>query len=346
MNNPKQNLINHSATIIEAMRQMNEESLTLTLFVLNDKDELIGTLTDGDIRRGLVSGKKITDLVSIFMREDFCAINHDYSIFQFREMKKNDIRLLPELDAHNHIIKIHDLHRRKSILPLECIIMAGGRGERLRPLTDAKPKPMLMLGNKPILEHNIDRLIKYGIEKFYISINYLGDQIRDYFGDGSNKGISIEYIEEDKPLGTIGAMSLVDSFGTDHILLMNSDVFTNINYEELYIETLKNEAEMGIASIPYTVSIPFAIFEKEENEIKSIREKPKQTHYANAGIYIFKKEWVNVIPKNSYYDTPELISEILKSGKKVIENPIVGYWIDIGRLDDYQRAQEIAKHID
>jgi dTDP-glucose pyrophosphorylase len=346
MNNPKQNLINHSATIIDAMRQMNEESLTLTLFVLNDKDELIGTLTDGDIRRGLVSGKKITDLVSIFMREDFCAINHDYSIYQFREMKKNDIRLLPELDEHNHIVKIHDLHRRKSILPLECIIMAGGRGERLRPLTDTKPKPMLMLGNRPILEHNIDRLIIYGIEKFYISINYLGDQIRDYFGDGSKKGISIEYIEEDRPLGTIGAMSLVDSFGTDHILLMNSDVFTNINYEELYIETIKNKAEMGIASIPYTVSIPFAIFEKEENEIKSIREKPKQTHYANAGIYIFKKEWVSAIPKNSYFDTPELIAEILKSGKKVIENPIVGYWIDIGRLDDYQRAQEIAKHID
>jgi len=223
--------------------------------------------------------------------------------------------------------------------------MAGGRGERLRPLTDDTPKPMLEIGGKPILEHNIDQLISYGIEKIYITILYLGQQIMDYFGDGSAKGISIEYIWEDKPLGTAGALTLIKNIETKYIVLMNSDLFTDVDIEDLFLSINQNEADMGIASVLHTVKIPYGIFDEEDQKIRSIREKPVFTHYANAGVYILRKELIQYIPQNSFYDITDLIEGLLKMGMVIIQNPIVGYWIDIGKHDDYQRAQEIAKHL-
>lgn len=339
-------IINHNASALEAMEVINSLVYSLTLFVCDDNGKLIGTLTDGDIRRGLLKGNNVTQSVTDYMSVKFHFIRQNGShVEQIMSLRKKGIELVPVLDDLNTIVRIYDLKYRKSVLPLECVIMAGGRGERLKPLTDTIPKPMLELGGKPIIEHNIDRLIQYGIEKIYISINYLGEQICNYFGDGSTKGISIEYIQEDIPLGTAGALSMINSFDTEYILLMNSDLFTNVNFEELYIETLNSNAEMGISSIPYIVNIPYAIFEREDNVIKSFKEKPNHTHYANAGIYLFKNKWVESIPKNTFYNMTDLISEILKLEKKIIHEPIVGYWIDIGKPDDYIRAKEIADHI-
>ena len=161
--------------------------------------------------------------------------------------------ILPVLDKNKKIVRILDLEKIKSILPLECVIMAGGRGKRLSPLTDNVPKPMLPLNGKPILEYNIDRLIQFGIKKIYISVKYLGEKIQEYFGDGSQKGIIIEYIWEKKPLGTGGALSLINEFKTENVLLMNSDLFTDVNFEDFYLSYIKSSADMAVCSTEYKV---------------------------------------------------------------------------------------------
>jgi NDP-sugar pyrophosphorylase family protein len=204
---------------------------------------------------------------------------------------------------------------------------------------------MLPLGNKPIIEHNIDRLISFGIETITISVRYLSDQIINYFGDGIAKGISINYIEEDAPLGTIGCLAQIDKIDQQDILVLNSDVFTNIDFEDFYIAFENANADMAVASIPYSVDIPYAIMELNDICITSFEEKPKNTYYANAGIYLFKKECVDLIPKNTFFNATDLMNIIMSTNGKLIHSPITGYWIDIGKHDDYNKAKEIIRHL-
>jgi NDP-sugar pyrophosphorylase family protein len=224
--------------------------------------------------------------------------------------------------------------------------MAGGRGERLKPLTDTLPKPLLKVGDSPIIEHNINRLINYGIEDIWISIKYLGESIKDYFGNGKAKSININYIEEDKALGTIGALSLLDNLLQDHVLIMNSDLLTNINFEEFFLFYLEHDADIAVACIPYQVNVPYAVMETEGNFVKKLREKPTYTHFSNAGIYIIKKNIIDLIPNNSFYNATDLMEQVINSGGKVAAYPLIGYWLDIGRHDDYIKAQEDINHIE
>ncbi|MDA3894011.1 MAG: nucleotidyltransferase family protein [Salinivirgaceae bacterium] len=337
-------IINESDNVRHAMKRLLDIPRALTLFVVDKNEKLIGTLTDGDIRRGFVSGLSLEDTVNKFMFKDFACLTRLSDMSEVKTLRKRGVKLLPVIDEKHRISKVYDLTKLKSILPLVAVIMAGGKGKRLKPITDSIPKPMIKLGNKPIIEHNIDRLISYGIETIYISVNYKKEQIMDYFGDGKNKGISIRYIEEDKPLGTIGALSLVEQFESD-VLLSNSDLFTNIDYEDLYLNYLKKDADMAIASIPYTVNIPYAIFEEENNKIKGFKEKPSNTHFANAGIYIIKNSLLKYIPKNQFYNTTDLMEACITNKKTIIHNPIIGYWIDIGKMDDLKKAELIAKHL-
>lgn len=339
------NLIDENASIIEALKKLNDGHSSLTLFVLDKNQKMVGTVTDGDIRRKLISGLELDEAVSKFMSTKFYYIQEGYSVEHVKNIRNNDIRLLPLLDEEMRILKIYDLQKRKNILPLECIIMAGGRGERLRPLTDKIPKPMLPLGGKPIIEHNIDRLISFGIESIYISVKYLGQQITDYFGDGASKDIDIRYIHEEQPLGTAGALSLIENYKFEYVLLMNGDLFTDVDIEDLFLNVIERNAYMGIASIPYTVKIPYAVFDENEKQINGFIEKPIYTKYANAGIYIFKRELIDLIPKNTFFNITDLMDVIIKKNLKVIHNPIIGYWIDIGQTQDYLNAQEIVKHI-
>jgi dTDP-glucose pyrophosphorylase len=347
MINFKQNLISHAAGIIDAMHQLDGIPDTLTLFILDDDEKLIGTLTDGDIRRGFIKGLDLKGRVRDFMITKYrTTIKNELSIRDFKAARDFGIRLLPELDEQGLITRVHDLSRRKSNLPLECMIMAGGRGERLRPLTDATPKPMLPLGGKPILDHNIDRLVSFGVEKIYISLRYLGQQIIDYFGDGSAKGIEIEYIWEDQPLGTAGALSLLKSVGSEYMILMNSDLLTDVDFEELYLQVIDRQADVGVASVTHTVKVPYGIFEEENQQIYGLKEKPVFTNYANAGIYILKSELISRVPKDTFYDITDLMDVLISEKRLLIHNPIYGYWIDIGQHQDYENAQEIMKHLD
>lgn len=339
------NLIHYQSDVILALKKLNDLPLTLTLFVIDDEKRLLGTTTDGDIRRGFIRGLQLTDRISAFMKTDFHAAFNTISINEFKKAKELGVKLLPVLDENKRIVKVINITKRKSNLPLEAIIMAGGRGERLLPLTSNKPKPMLDLGGKPIIEHNINRLISFGIEKIYISVNYLGQQIVDFFGDGSSKGISIEYIREDKPLGTAGALSLLRKFNSEYLLLMNSDLFTDADFEDLYFQVINNNAELGVASVPYTVKVPYGIFVEDAKNITELKEKPVFTNYANAGIYILHKNLLNLIPPNKFFDITDLMNLMIAQKRKLIHNPIVGYWIDIGQPQDYENAREIVKHL-
>ena len=344
MTNIEKYLVRDNTSCLEALIKLDKLDTYQTLFVIDNNDKLVGTLTDGDIRRGLINGLKLDSPSIQFCFRDFSFISGDISVSTIRKLKEAGKIVFPKLSKDGQIEKIYDLSRIKSILPLHAVIMAGGRGERLRPLTDAVPKPMLLLGNKPIIEHNIDRLISYGIEKITISVRYLSEQIINYFGDGSAKGIVIEYIEETEPLGTIGCLSKINKFEKD-ILVLNSDVFTNIDFENFYIDFEKNNADMAVATIPYSVDIPYAIMELENNIVKSFLEKPKNTYYANAGIYIIKKENVKFIPDNYFFNATDLMDCIISNNLKLIHSPITGYWIDIGKHDDYNKAKEIIHHI-
>jgi putative nucleoside diphosphate sugar pyrophosphorylase len=224
--------------------------------------------------------------------------------------------------------------------------MAGGRGKRLSPLTDTVPKPMLPLGGKPIIEYNINRLISFGIKKIFISVKYLGQQIVDYFGDGSQKGISIEYIWEDEPLGTAGALALINHLSSEHILLMNSDLFTNVNFESLYLKLIQEGADMSVASTEYKVDVPYAVFETEGSRVTNFKEKPSFIYHSNAGIYILKRSLISKIHKGQYCDITDVMEQLVTEGGKLVYDPIIGYWIDIGKTIDYERAKDFIKHLE
>ena len=342
-------LINKDASLIEALEKLNlvKNYINLTLFVQDQKKKIIGTLTDGDIRRSLVVNKNFNLKIEDVCNKNFKYIIDNYDYQDLESFRAKNINLLPVLNKNKTLKEVLDLDKVKSILPVECVIMAGGRGKRLSPMTDKVPKPMLLLGNKPIIEYNIDRIISFGIKKIYISVKYLGDQIKSYFGDGSSKGIEIKYVYEDKPLGTAGSLSLINKFNKEHILLMNSDLFTNVDFNKMYKSLLSNNADMVVASTEYKVDIPYAVFNNNSNyQVLGFKEKPSFSYHSNAGIYIFNKKWISSIPKNTFFDITNLMDLILAKNKKIVHEPILGYWVDIGSPSDYINAQELIKHFD
>lgn len=338
------------STILEALKKLNRilyaiDISSLILFVTDKENAVIGSMTDGDIRRSLVEETDLKTKAKDICNKNFSFEYESEGFLDLSRYRKRQLNILPILDSDKKLVRIIDLKKTRSILPLECMIMAGGRGKRLSPLTDSVPKPMLPLGDKPIIEHNIDRLISFGIQKIYISVKYLGEQIKDYFGDGSSKGISIEYIWEEEPLGTAGALALVDHFQTENVLLMNSDLFTNVDFEDLYLDMISNEAQMAVASTEYKVDVPYAVFETDKERVTAFKEKPSYIYHSNAGIYILNKALIELIPKNEFYDITTLMESLVQNGGKLIHSPIIGFWIDIGKPVDYKQAQELVKHL-
>ena len=340
-------LINENKTIHQALEKLNSlrDISRLILFVIKNDGSVLGSLTDGDIRRSLADKANLLIKVGDICNRNFLYEDVKKEFLQLSSFRKKNIQILPILDKNKKIVRILDLEKIKSILPLECMIMAGGRGKRLSPLTDNVPKPMLPLNGKPILEHNIDRLIEFGIKKIYISVKYLGEKIQEYFGDGSQKGIIIEYIWEEKPLGTGGALTLVDEFLTENVLLMNSDLFTDVNFEDLYLNHIKSKSDMVVSSTEYKVDIPFAVLDTNLTQVTDFKEKPSYIYHSNAGVYILKKKLISEIPKNKFYNITDLMNNLVKRGGKLIHYPIKGFWIDIGSPTDYIQAQELIKHL-
>ena len=340
-------LISKTTTLFEALVTINSlPPDPLVLFVLNEEGQMVGTLTDGDFRRALISGVSIDDRVEAAMHRNFNFINIEdsknvKSILRQKEMK---MKLVPILDNERHIIDVLNLERFKSILPVDAVLMAGGKGERLRPLTEKTPKPLLPVGDKAIIDHNIDHLISYGIKHISVTVNYLKEQIEQHFMEPRN-GVQIQTVREPKYLGTIGSIKYVPQFFNDTILLMNSDLFTNIDYEDFYLHFQQNDAEMSIAAIPYNISIPYGILKLDGRNVLGLLEKPKYNYYANAGIYLIKRNALEEIPDNTFFNATDLIEKLITKGCKVIRYPLNGTWIDIGNPQEYQKAQDLVKHI-
>lgn len=346
MNNYKKHLISSKSTIREALIRLDVLSVDAILFVIDTYGKLIGALTDGDVRRGLIKGytvdHKIEEIIQRspkFIRKGECNISKTIA---FRE---DMLKVIPILDEDDKVVNIINFRETRSYLPIDAVIMAGGRGQRLSPITDTIPKPLLRVGDKPIIEHNLDRLALYGITDFWVSINYLGHQIKDFFKSGEDKGINIIYVNEDRPLGTIGAVSSIDDFKHDYVLITNSDILTNIDYEHFFLDFIEKNADMSIVSIPYQVNIPYAVFELSATQVVSFKEKPTYTYYSNGGIYLVKKSVLELLPNNTFYNTTDLMDDLIVKGMKVCSYPLMGYWIDIGNPEEYARAQHDIQKI-
>lgn len=341
-------IILNSFTILDALNRINNiHEGPLVLFVVDSENKVIGSLTDGDIRRALIKGISVTETVEKAVHRNFNFlrknVNDDVkNIHIQRELK---MKLVPVLDENNQIYEIINLEKYKTLLPVDAVLMAGGKGERLRPLTEKTPKPLIKVGEKCIIDYNIDSLISYGIKNIFVTVNYLGEQLEEHFKEKRDGGIKINTVKEPKYLGTIGSIKFVVSFYNDTILVMNSDLFTNIDYEDFYLHFKEHDADMSVAAVPYIVKVPYGVFNLEGRNIKGVTEKPTISYYANAGIYLIKKELLKLIPENKFYNATDFMSSLINNNYKVIRYPISGYWIDIGQHDELERAKEIAKHI-
>ncbi len=344
--NIKNHIIQKNQSARDALAILNkvEGTKSLTLFVL-DQNKLVGTITDGDIRRGLLNNFEISHSIDRFMNKDFKFLTKiNNQLETLKKLRKDGFKLIPIINSKNNLIEIIDLSKTVTKLPISAVLMAGGKGTRLRPLTDNIPKPMLSIGGKPLIEHNINRLKKFGINEFFISVNYLKNYIMDYFEDGSSRDISIKYLIEDKPLGTIGSLSLIDKIKNRDLLLMNADILTDLNYEVFYQNFLKSNSKMMVATIPYNVNIPYAIIKSKNDFVNDFEEKPTYTYHSNGGIYLLKKDVKNKIPKNRFYNATDLM-KLLINKKQLGKFSHKGFWLDIGNPKDFYQSQEDIKFL-
>lgn len=341
-----QHIIEGNRAILEALKKIDAlKNENLTLFVVNN-GKAVGSLTDGDIRRYLLKGGDLTDNASSAMHTNFSfiSIEEQNIVTALRKLRARNIMLVPVLDTEGYIKNIFDLKNYRSYLPIDAVLVAGGKGERLRPLTEKIPKPLIKVGDKCIIDYNIDRLLSYGLNHISVTINYLGEQIEEHFRE-ERDGVKIHTVREPKFLGTIGSIKFVDTFHHDTVLVMNSDLFTNIDYEDFYLDFSQKNADMSVAAVPYVVKIPYGVFNLDGGEIRGVTEKPTYSYYANAGIYLIKKEWLNLIPEDEFFNATDFMDKLIQTGHKVIRYPISGYWLDIGQHDELARAREMVKHI-
>lgn len=343
-------IIHQGETLLSALKQINKLVMPdpLVLFVVDEQERMVGTLTDGDSRRALIAGVSVNDTIDRVMHRNFNALTEgwDYDVRHIHEQKTKKMRLVPILDSERHIIDIINLERYKTKLPIDAVVMAGGKGERLRPLTEKIPKPLLKVGEKCIIDYNIDSLINCGVEHISVTVNYLAEQLEQHFSKPRD-GILVQTVREPRFLGTMGAVQFIPQFHRNTILLMNSDLFTNIDFEEFFLHYEENEADMSCVAVPYTISVPYGIFEiHDKRNIQGILEKPTYNYYANAGIYLIRREMVErYVPRDQFFNATDFMEKLISEGRKVIRYPLTGYWIDIGNHQEYQKANDLVKHL-
>lgn len=321
-------LIKSDATLLNALEAINSIGGmdALTLFVVDEKNCVIGSLTDGDIRRGLINGESLESSVLKIVNKLFTYIRvTQCDVKTIHIAKEKGIELLPVLDNDMKIVDVVNLRQQRTRLPIDAVLMAGGKGVRLRPLTETTPKPLLPVGGKPIIDYNIDSLMENGIKHISVTVNYLHEQLEEHFSNPVN-GVQIDCIKEPQFLGTMGATQFVTKFYNDVVLVMNSDLFTNIDYEDFYLHFMEHNADMSVAAVPYSISVPYGIFELEGRNIKGVKEKPVYNYFANAGIYLIKRELLENMPKNTFYNATDLMNDAVAAGKTlfVIRLPAIG----------------------
>lgn len=344
----RQLLIERNSDIRTAMERLNKlgrHASHNTLLVVDDDGKLVGSLNDGDIRRAFLKGASMDSTVG-----EACKSNPivapmgmpDRSMRQLLELNKID--LLPVVDGETHLVGVKRRGRPRGDRkkgPL-ALIMAGGEGRRLRPLTEKTPKPMLQVGGKPILETIIESLVKAGFGKTIINIRYHGDQITSYFGDGKDFNMEIEYVEEQKPMGTAGSLGLIDrrSVPRSPFLVINGDLLTTLNFKSFRDFHIAAKFDFTLCGRPYKVQIPFGYPVIDGDRVTEFREKPEFTHLVNSGIYCLSPEVIEYVPANEYFDMPDLIRRVLESKKRVGVFPLAEEFHEIGRPESYSVAEE------
>ena len=335
-------LLPPTATIREAMRALDKGSLRIVL-ICDAEQKLLGTITDGDTRRALLADANMQDPVIRAMNtQPHSATSSSTREQRLKLMKQYDLTAIPIVDGENHVLSLETLHQAMEPERRDnpVFIMAGGFGTRLQPLTDHCPKPMLRVGEKPMLEHLINQFISHGFHDFFISTHYLPEVIRNYFGDGSSRGISIQYVHEDSPLGTGGALGLLPKNLPDlPLIMMNGDVLTKLNYTQLlrHHESQNFDATLCVREDEHRV--PFGVIETEDGLITSMVEKPTYRYKINTGIYVLSPSVVASVKVDQRIDMPTLLEQHRKQEKRIGTYTSYDYWLDIGQMKDYQKAQ-------
>ena len=339
-------ILKQTDTMQQAIEVLNVESLQIAL-VVNDADQLVGTITDGDIRRGLIKHLGFDTPVGNFMftTPTLATVNETKDEI-LEKMNGVGVIQIPIVDENNHVVGLETLQHllEKKRVDNPVFLMAGGFGTRLQPLTDHTPKPMLTVGNKPILETILHQFIDAGFYNFYISTHYKAEMLREHFGDGTDWDVTISYIHEDKPLGTAGALGLLpDDLPDMPILMMNGDLLTKVNFSELVQFHLENGGEATMCVREYDFQVPYGVITANDHKVASIIEKPTHKFFVNAGIYVLNSEIIKRIDANSYLDMPHMLQEYIDVGGQVNIFPVHEYWLDIGQMDQFEQAQQDSK---
>ena len=335
-------LITENTKIKEALKIIDKGAIRIALVVDNNK-KLLGTLSDGDIRRGLLKNHTLEDSIKeLYFKTPITALYSESKERIIQKAIKNQIYQIPIVDENNILVDIVNLatllkttNKRNRV-----ILMAGGLGTRLRPLTEDTPKPMLKVGNKPILETIIKNFASHGFVNITISLNYKGDIIKDYFKDGSDFGVNIDYIEENSRLGTAGALSLLKDKPNEPFFVMNGDLLTNVNFEHLHNYHIATNSIATMCVREYDFQVPYGVVNIKDSKIISIEEKPTHKFFVSAGIYMLSSEVLNYIPKNEFYDMPTLFEKLISLNRNTVSFPLREYWLDIGRMEEYKKAND------
>ena len=336
-----------TSTIEKALSVIDSGAVKIALVVDTD-NKLLGTLGDGDIRRGLLRKKKLNDTVEdIYFKNPTTANKGSTKEDLLRLCLINGVAQVPIIDEDWKVIDLFviDDGLLKKQHKNHVVLMVGGLGTRLRPLTENTPKPMLEVGGKPILETIVKRFVDSGFTNITMCLGYKSNVIRDYFRDGDDFGANIDYIVEDRRMGTAGALTLLNKKLINPFFVMNGDLLTNIDFEKMLDFHIENDARATMCVREYDIEVPYGVVNIVNEDITSIEEKPIHSFFVNAGVYLLNTECVNLIPKGEFYDMPSLFEELILNNEKTISFPLSEYWLDIGKISDYERADAEYRNV-
>lgn len=340
-------LISPGVSILDALKIIDSGSLRIAL-VVDEGGRLLGTVTDGDIRRALLKEAPLSaPVTSVMNRNPIVArLNSDPEAI-LAMMRQRDVGQIPVVDDGGRVVGFEvltDLLGRRS-RDNQVVIMAGGLGRRLHPLTENCPKPMLPVGDKPLLELVLEGLISHGFRRFFLAVNYKGEMIKEHFGAGEKWGIDLDYLWEDKRLGTAGPLSLLPEKPERPLLVVNGDILTRTNFGHLLEYHGRQETSAVMCVKDYSFQVPYGVVQVEGDRLVAIREKPVHNFFVNAGMYVLSPEALDFIPKDSFFDMPALFSRLIEAGRKTSIYPVTEFWLDVGRKDDLDQANQEARRL-
>lgn len=328
------------ASLKDALLALDKTAKQIILIV-DGEDRLLGTLTDGDIRRALLKDIALNAPVTLAMNaHPAVGYASEHLIVWRQKLQGKLIRHLPIINEANLLVGLYfDRAISLSGLPYPVVLMLGGLGTRLRPLTQSVPKPMLKVGNRPILEHIVETLVSQGFNEFYFCINYLGNMIRDYFGNGDKWGVTIHYVEEPTRMGTAGALSLLPHLPQTPFIVMNGDLLTKVDFKALIDFHQEQHAMLTVCVREHEHQVPYGVIELDQHRVERVVEKPVYHYWVNGGIYALSPQALAYVPKGQFYDMPELIDKIIAEQQQVSAYRLQDYWLDIGQMPDFEQAQ-------